>query len=794
MKKLMKLMMGIAVAAISFTGCENNFDNVQPEQKGFELTVVADNVSRTEYDADLVDIKWSAGDQAEVFVKGSYAVCDAVIDAGNPRVASFTWASANSIKYITAGTCIVQGFAPAEAFANTQHDGVSTGTGSDNRTCITRLGLKLPASQSATTATFDGAADILVADNLNVEITEDDLAAASKTVGNFKFRRMVAVSEFTYKVTNSELTASDEKVTSVSFEVVSEGKYLAGNMYVQPNADGAKYVDADLNEIADIKDVFYSNDANKVTVTLTDKPALKNGFKAWFVTSPVTLAVGDQLVFTVTTENGTTITKTVNVTNEVAFSTEMKNKLAVNLNNDVEIVAPVVPEEDIVEIIDFTAQGYANEAAVSSFNGENCDITFSKGSNSSNAPKYYTNGSALRVYGGNTFTITSEMTFKKIEFTFGQSDGSNAITSDSGAYAGTVWSGATNEVTFTIGGTTGNRRIQKLTITYGEAQPELVVPNTNITVVASATSATIDYELIKLEGTVTATTDAEWIKSIDYSTEGQVKLEFDENTAYESRTATVTLSKTGVASKEVKVTQQAKARPVINPALSTYTAKADDTSLTIEYTIANASGAVTAVKNAEATWITSIDYSTVGQVKLAFGVNTGDDREATITLSFTDAQDVNVKVTQKKEETNQGPVVVLSEEFTNITLSDDDNNTITSTTFSNFSGATDKAYKSKYGGLKLGSSKVAGYITTKPLDLSNSFTVQIDACKYSSDAGNIVVTCGNQEKKILNSSLGAAGSFKTFTLEFDAATANSTVKIATSTKRAYIDNVIITRN
>ena len=138
-------------------------------------------------------------------------------------------------------------------------------------------------------------------------------------------------------------------------------------------------------------------------------------------------------------------------------------------------------------------------------------------------------------------------------------------------------------------------------------------------------------------------------------------------------------------------------------------------------------------------------------------------------------------------------VVVLSEQFDN-NSSSDNNNAITNSTFSNFSGATDKAYKSQYGGIKLGSSKAAGYITSKSLDLSSSFTVQLDACKYSSDTGNITVTVGSQTKTIKNSELGAAGSFKTFTLSFDAATANSTVKIATSSKRAYIDNVVITRN
>ena len=137
--------------------------------------------------------------------------------------------------------------------------------------------------------------------------------------------------------------------------------------------------------------------------------------------------------------------------------------------------------------------------------------------------------------------------------------------------------------------------------------------------------------------------------------------------------------------------------------------------------------------------------------------------------------------------------VLLSEQFDNSTTADS-STAISTSKFPNFSGATSKAYTSKYGGIKLGSSSAVGYITSKSLDLSSAFTVQIDACKYGSDKGNINVTVGGVTKTISNSDLGAAGSFKTFTLTFDAATANSTVKIATSSKRAYIDNVVITRN
>ena len=184
-----------------------------------------------------------------------------------------------------------------------------------------------------------------------------------------------------------------------------------------------------------------------------------------------------------------------------------------------------------------------------------------------------------------------------------------------------------------------------------------------------------------------------------------------------------------------------------------------------------------------------------GVLSVTVAENTGEARTATITLSCGAAEDVVLTITQKAASQDGGDagVVVLSEQFDNSTTADSSNE-ITTSKFPNFSGATSKAYTSKYGGIKLGSSKATGYITSKSLDLSSSFTVQIDACKYGSDSGNIQVTVGSVTKTINNSELGAAGSFKTFTLSFDAATANSTVKIATSSKRAYIDNVVITRN
>ena len=217
------------------------------------------------------------------------------------------------------------------------------------------------------------------------------------------------------------------------------------------------------------------------------------------------------------------------------------------------------------------------------------------------------------------------------------------------------------------------------------------------------------------------------------------------------------------------------------------------------YTVTNPAEGVSVVASTTVDWISGFNYATAGKVTFTVAENTvAEAREAVITLAYEGAESKTVTVSQAAAEIGGGDepstsVVVLREEFDNTTTADS-STAISTSKFPNFSGATSKAFTSKYGGLKFGSSSAAGYITSKSLDLSSAFTVQIDACKYGSDTGNIVVTCGSQSQTIQNSELGAAGSFKTFTLTFAAATATSTVKIATSSKRAYIDNVVITRN
>lgn len=123
-----------------------------------------------------------------------------------------------------------------------------------------------------------------------------------------------------------------------------------------------------------------------------------------------------------------------------------------------------VPGEETEITIDLTAQGYGNAAGVTVLTVDGITLTFNIGTNNNNAPKYYTSGTAVRLYAGNTLTVSGK-TVTKVVFTYGSNDGSNAITADSGTFDNGTWTGEAASVLFTVGGTSGNRRIAKVAVT-----------------------------------------------------------------------------------------------------------------------------------------------------------------------------------------------------------------------------------------------------------------------------------------------------------------------------------------
>jgi len=142
-------------------------------------------------------------------------------------------------------------------------------------------------------------------------------------------------------------------------------------------------------------------------------------------------------------------------------------------------------------------------------------------------------------------------------------------------------------------------------------------------------------------------------------------------------------------------------------------------------------------------------------------------------------------------------VVILSEDFSSITSG---NSTSTSGSGTSWDGNTnfpsagnDKAYQAG-GAVKLGGSSATGSIKTKSLDLSGNdgkYVVQFDVKGWSKVEGSIKVTSSNGDTETVSYTETMSGSFETKSVSFEDGSANTTITIATTSKRAFIDNVKI---
>jgi len=142
--------------------------------------------------------------------------------------------------------------------------------------------------------------------------------------------------------------------------------------------------------------------------------------------------------------------------------------------------------------------------------------------------------------------------------------------------------------------------------------------------------------------------------------------------------------------------------------------------------------------------------------------------------------------------------VYLEEDFSSITVG----NNISSNGSSNaWEDGNDNFPQSKLvkvyqagGAVKLGSKSDLGSMTTKNLDLSANngiFYVTFDVKGWTTIEGDIKISLDGTEKETVEYSATINDAFETKTVEISGGTSNSTITIATSKGRAFIDNVKI---
>ena len=114
-----------------------------------------------------------------------------------------------------------------------------------------------------------------------------------------------------------------------------------------------------------------------------------------------------------------------------------------------------------------TSAQYTNGQEAGSKEIDGVTFAFAIGGNSSNAPKYYSSGTSVRMYSDNTLTISSASTISAIEFVWGGTTSAGLEASEEEYNANTTggsWSGSATSITFTVG-SSGQQHIQTITVT-----------------------------------------------------------------------------------------------------------------------------------------------------------------------------------------------------------------------------------------------------------------------------------------------------------------------------------------
>lgn len=139
---------------------------------------------------------------------------------------------------------------------------------------------------------------------------------------------------------------------------------------------------------------------------------------------------------------------------------------------------------------------------------------------------------------------------------------------------------------------------------------------------------------------------------------------------------------------------------------------------------------------------------------------------------------------------------LLSEDFSGIEAGNNQTSAGSSSAWDgndNFTSVS-SAYQAG-GAVKLGGGKSTGSITTKTLDLSansGAFTVEFDAKGWTTVEGQIQVTPTGCTPQTSSITAVMNDDFEHVTMNFTGGNVNSTIVFATTEKRAFIDNILVT--
>ncbi len=495
--------MAVAAFGIAFTSCsKDETESIAPEARKVEITVLADSEldtqdARSVYDAAEKSIKWGENETMMAFetVDGTVTKAESTNYTLTGTKAEFTVAFAENL---TATAFTYNAVLPKTAWHDPGTE--STWTNLD----LAKLRLNMPTVQNPTATSFDPAADILIANEVEKTAQPTDEALA------FRFKRIGAIGKM--NVTN---LATEANIKSV--KITAPGKAMSNGIYYNLST-GQVCLDSNGG-------VDYSSEADYVELNYAT-PVAAEGFTAFFGTFPFDYADADgQLIVEITTDDNMIFTKEINIpAGKLAFNRSRISNFTVDMTGIVGYY-----KASFV----FSADIYSANTKIEKLTEGVITLVMDKGSHSSSAPQYYANGSALRYYEGNTLTISGAALISKVQFTspsasynkaWKLADGST-LTPENGSVTNT-WTGSSTNLVFTQ---TATARFRQIDVYYTPI-PALAMPEgidaeaigNEVSVywnaVANAESYTVSFDPATIEPQ-TITEGTEGTFTLDYGTE-----------------------------------------------------------------------------------------------------------------------------------------------------------------------------------------------------------------------------------------------------------------------------------
>lgn len=539
MKKFFKSSIAITVAIATLVSCSKEVQSPIEEKAEnlIEVTLIAGNPdaqSATKTEMSGTTPYWSVGDAIGVTNGSStdqYEFTTSIVSAST--TASFSGKTVSGDLY---------------AYYPYTTNGV---------TAEGKAKVDIPANQSPTVNSFDGAADIMVAKQFTV-------SPENTTVEDLEFARLGAIVKIVLIDKKSTMT-STQYPTSVSMTAESD---LVGRVYVDmPNQE--------------LGDIYYNN-STTVTANYTSetKYAINGSNATYLIVYPQTLAAGSSLTISASTADYS-IEKVITVpAGGIELLPGKVNTLNINLlaSHITLDSGAALPFNDNMSWADNGASDSSTDIGSSIASAENSNGLYTTGT------KAYKGIGGLKLGTGsaNGSITTQELDLSGAFYIliesgqYSSDTGTLEVTVDEtkvitgGSMAGTnyinIAAGTYTKKSKVIIATSAKRgyiySVDIVSGTYVPAPKIKVTTDNPMDVANTASSQTIEYTIDNpTAATLTAALQDPsdtWISNIDYSSDGEVTFDVAaQETDAAARSAVIVLSYTGADDVEVTVNQAA---------------------------------------------------------------------------------------------------------------------------------------------------------------------------------------------------------------------------------------------